>query len=70
MMVIYLLTNTVNGKQYVGQTRRPLEKRLSEHKCGKNKNGLIDKKINDYGWKNFSVEVIEVCFTLKELNEW
>ena len=28
---IYLITNSVNGKQYVGQTMRSIKERYSEH---------------------------------------
>ena len=31
-MVIYKITNTKNGKVYIGQTVQPFNKRVSEHK--------------------------------------
>ena len=64
--VIYVITNNLNGKQYVGQTI-DLTKRLSAHrKAGK---PGIGKAIQKYGWRNFSVEVIEECENRDELNE-
>jgi predicted GIY-YIG superfamily endonuclease len=30
-MVVYKITNNVNGKTYIGKTSRSLEKRFSEH---------------------------------------
>ena len=49
--VIYKITNTLNGKIYVGQTRRTLEMRLAEHRYNKNKGkSAIDEAIVKYGW--------------------
>ncbi len=70
MMVIYLLTNRLNGKQYVGQTRRPLEERLNEHQRNRRDALYVDRAIRKHGFNNFSVEIIEVCFTATELNYW
>lgn len=30
-MIVYLITDSVNGKRYVGQTRRPLDARFAQH---------------------------------------
>lgn len=58
---IYLITNKINGKKYVGQTRTTIEKRYKEHKRnsmhskGKNSKPLyID--IQKYGKENFYIE--------------
>jgi predicted GIY-YIG superfamily endonuclease len=32
MPCIYKITNTINGKVYIGQTIQPLDKRWSQHK--------------------------------------
>ena len=66
-MIIYVITNLLNGKKYVGQTTRTLEERFSEHKfC---KDSYIGKAIRKYGEENFKAEVLEECSTLEELNE-
>ena len=65
--IIYKITNLINGKIYVGQTRRTLEERIGEHK--RHKNGLIGLAIKKYGWKNFKVEVLEECTSSDQLNE-
>ncbi len=75
--VIYKITNLINGKIYVGQTKRSLKKRIREHCISKNTNG-IEGAIKKYGIDNFKVEVIEECpvemlnereiFWIKELN--
>ena len=66
-MLIYVIRNKHNGKPYVGQTQRTLEERIYEHRHGKTL--YIDRAIRKIGWENFTVEVIEVCSTLEELNE-
>ena len=77
--VIYVITNKLNGKQYVGQTRRLLEVRINEHKRNISKGGsAIESAIQKYDWENFTVEVLEVCpvemlnkreiFWIRELN--
>lgn len=67
-MVIYKITNLVNGKIYVGQTRQPLYKRWYRHT---HKSGCfaISNAIAKYGAENFTIEVIDKANTLSELNE-
>lgn len=70
---IYLITNLVNGKKYVGQTTKKNPKnRFSEHvsrsKNNKNHNMVITKAINKYGKDNFSFIVIDEAYSSKELN--
>jgi group I intron endonuclease len=67
--IIYLITNLINGKKYVGQTRQKLNERIHEHKRKSNKiiKG-IDGAIKKYGWENFKVEIIEEC-PIEMLNE-
>jgi group I intron endonuclease len=56
MGFIYVLTNRVNGKRYVGQTRLHIYKRLYAHR---HSSYLIGKAIAKYGWENFLVESYE-----------
>lgn len=65
-MVIYLITNKLNGKQYVGQTVRKLKERMYQHMNG---DLYIDLALKKHGIENFTVEVLEECATLDELNE-
>lgn len=66
-MVVYLVTNTVNNKKYVGQTQRILSERIREHR--RSKTSVLYHAIKKYGWKNFTVEILDECKTVDELNE-
>jgi len=68
---IYLITNTLNGKAYVGQTIKPLEERLQEHLYHamreKDKLGLY-RAIRKYGRENFSIKPIGQALDKKSLD--
>lgn len=64
MAIIYKIQNNLNGKTYVGQTRRTLKKRLDEHI--KDKKSIVSRAINKYGLHNFTIT--EVCSVLKIKN--
>lgn len=64
MVGIYKITNSINGKIYIGQSIN-IERRFSEH-CRKNET-LIDKEIQKIGKDFFTFEVIEKC-SLSELD--
>ena len=66
-MVIYLLTDTTNGKQYVGKTMHKLHKRMGEHRRGTKH--YVDRAIQKHGWENFTIEILEECATSEELSE-
>ena len=60
---IYLITNLINGKQYVGQTIRGYKVRWKIH-CYNAKHlnrysQYIDKAVNKYGISNFKLSLIE-----------
>ena len=60
---IYKITNTINGKYYIGQTIQNVKERFYQHcatKCSKAvSNMAIHIAIKKYGKSNFTVEVIE-----------
>ena len=56
-MIVYLITNTINGKRYVGQTTGTLKKRWNEH-CRKYCCTVLRNAIEKYGSENFSIEMI------------
>ena len=64
---IYLITNQINGKKYVGQTSRTINRRFWEH--ANNKNSLIGQAIRKYGQENFTIEKIDMCGTVEQANE-
>jgi group I intron endonuclease len=57
---IYKVTNKVNGKVYIGQTRRSVEFRWNQHKKSKDCYDF-HKAIQEFGPDNFTVETIEQC---------
>ena len=69
---IYLITNKINNKKYIGQTRMTVQERWHKH-CSVARNNLnatgIDGAIKKYGEENFSVEIIKEC-PIDELNKW
>lgn len=57
MGLIYLVTNRVNGKEYVGQTRRPLRVRKSNHlRDARNGfKGVFNDAIRKYSPSSFEI---------------
>ena len=68
-MIIYKITNRINVKVYIGQTKRTLERRWKEHCCPKGGCPLLKRAINKYGKENFTVEQIDVANDVDELNK-
>lgn len=62
---IYKITNQVNGKVYIGQTRQSVESRWNQHKAKAKHhtdgNNYFHNAINKYGEEQFKVEVLEEC---------
>lgn len=67
MFTIYIRTNTVNGKQYVGQTK-DLKRREKDWKklCKSYANKHIDEDRLKYGFDKWKVEKLEECNTQEE----
>lgn len=66
-MLIYKVTNEINGKIYIGQTCRTLSERMEEHK--RHNKTAVDLAIQKYGIENFRVEQIDSASSIEELNE-
>ena len=66
-MIIYKMTNKVNGKVYIGQTTRELDERTKEHI--RHNEIIVDKAIQKYGIENFTVEQIDLAENIDELNQ-
>ena len=70
---IYKITNLINGKIYIGQSRRIEVRWKEEQAASQNVNSgaynyLLSRAFRKYGLDNFSFEVIEVC-NKEELND-
>ena len=69
-MIIYLATNILNNKKYIGITTKTLEHRMKIHKKDSvNKNTYFYRAIRKYGFENFKWEVIDTANTIDELHE-
>lgn len=70
-MLIYKITNTVNGKVYIGQTVRSLDVRFQEHlRCADNGDGYyLHAAIRKYGKDNFEISTIAETDDPDILNE-
>lgn len=64
---IYKITNKVNGKSYIGQTRYTIEFRWRQH-LHKKDNTYFHNAIRKYGADNFIIEKLEEC-NIEDLNE-
>ena len=62
---IYLITNDINSKVYVGQTIQTLNKRFNGHCCysksDRSVNMYIKRAIHKYGRDKFHIQLIEEC---------
>lgn len=70
-MIIYKVTNLINGKIYIGQTIKSLEKRKMAHiwKAKNNGSFYFYRALNKYGIENFKWKVICICPNLNSLNK-
>jgi len=70
-MIVYLITNLVNNKKYVGLTTRNIKVRWYEHikksKQSNLSNISLHKDIFIYGKNNFKIEVLEECLSINKM---
>jgi group I intron endonuclease len=64
--IIYKATNKINGKSYIGQTTKPLEKRKLQHL---KKGSYFHNALKKYSFDNFTWKILENCHSKNELNE-
>lgn len=70
-MIIYKVTNLVNGMVYIGKTKRSLEARWKQHCHDSNKKFFCYKfqnAIKEFGAENFRIEQIDCAATEEEAN--
>ncbi len=68
-MIVYVITNKVDGKKYVGKTTQTLRVLWNEHlaMARRRKNFSLYHAINQYGSESFTLEVLEVVTQLADL---
>lgn len=70
-MIVYKLTNKINGKSYIGITTNSLEKRIIQHHYDA-RHGVdrpLYRAMRKYGENNFSSEIIDTAQSLEELKQ-
>lgn len=65
-MIVYKITNKVNGKCYIGQTVQDFDKRLAQHFS--KKDTVIQKAIRKYGKDSFEYVIIDRANNMEQLN--
>lgn len=69
--IIYKITNKINGKFYIGQTKNSMERRWSQHKYNAKSNSSkclhLENAIRKHDVENFTIEVILKC-DIKDLD--
>jgi group I intron endonuclease len=70
-VVIYLVTNTVNGKIYVGKTVETMDRRWTKHMTSakRRSNYPFHRAIRKYGTSAFTLQVIATAETDEQLRE-
>lgn len=58
-MKLYKITNEINGKIYIGVTKRELSVRFKEHKSESSGCIFLRNAIQKYGFENFSISLIK-----------
>ena len=71
-MIIYKVTNLINNKIYIGQTKHQLEYRKNQHlreTKSKKDDMYFHRALLKYGFENFNWEQIDIANSLDELNQ-
>lgn len=65
MAFIYVITNDINNKQYVGKTNEDIQKRFREHVLDSRKRRCEKRPLYNamrkYGVEHFHIEILEEC---------
>lgn len=73
-MIIYIISNKLNGKEYVGQTKYDSDHRLKQHirNALTGRSGALYSAFRKYGAENFVIREIDGANSQDELNykEW
>jgi len=69
-MIIYKITNKINGKYYIGQTIHSLKNRWKSHKADMNRfDYALQRALKKYGVENFTINEIDKGDNQEELNK-
>lgn len=61
---VYRMIESVEGKIYIGKTKRPLQERMKNHRYSQQ---YADRHFSDVGWNNVTVEIIDTANSDEEL---
>lgn len=65
---VYLITNIITGRQYVGQTKNNILNRFNDHARDKRSSRYLSSAIKKYGRENFKIEELVIAFSKEDLN--
>lgn len=68
MYYIYMHKNKINGKVYIGQTKKTPALRWGVNGSGYMRQPYFFRAILKYGWDSFEHIILETCLTLEEAN--
>lgn len=70
-MIVYKITNTLNGKCYIGMTSKPIMRRWKAHLTQMRQGNprTLYNAFRKYGFVNFTIEQIDCANTAEELGE-
>ena len=55
---VYKMMESVEGKIYIGKTKKPLQERMDNHRRSQL---YADKHFSNVGWNNVTVEIIDIA---------
>lgn len=67
-MTVYLITNLINGKKYIGQTIQSVKRRWDYRVCNAGRCVALKSAIKKYGKENFKIESLHEASSLEELS--
>lgn len=69
MVVIYVITNKINGKVYIGQTTQDIESRFKQHCSDSSCCVYLKNAISKYGKENFTIQIVEIVDSTELANQ-